>query len=805
MSTDPPDRRCLGALRCLQQCALGFEQAWKRGDQPRLEAYLPDETTLRPAVLLELVEADLALRLEAGESARVEQYLERFPELAKVPDTVLELLGTEYTSRWRREHGIRPAEYLQRFPELQEQVWSQLQSLDVRLGRQETQGPPEPPAATASVPVPHSRAALVRLSQTVQDLGAARSRGEQPGLETLLAAGIVHLRQATLVELIQIDLKNRLATGESVRVETYLGRYPEVSEVPGALLDLLETEYRQRWLREPEIRPAEYLQRFPQQEQVWARLQSLEVHLGEKDRGERPPDGRGSSTDAGTIPEALPTARPLLKATALAVSERPKVPGYEILSELGRGAMGVVYKARQTKLNRVVALKMLLAGGHADEAEMARFRAEARAAARLQHPNIVQIHEVGEHNGVPYLALEYCPGGSLAGHLKGSPLPPGLAARIIQRLARTIHAAHQRGIIHRDLKPLNVLLSWNDEDGAWSDSPSDPPSRPALDRCVFKIADFGLAKKLDASQDRTRTGAILGTPAYMAPEQAVGKSKEAAPTADVYALGAILYELLTGQPPFIAATPWEILLQVLSSEPAPPRRVQPRIPLDLETICLKCLQKEPEQRYPSAKALAQDLHYFLGGEPIDARRRGWIEQLLKGLRRRRAAVALGFVVLLAGVALVLQSIWHADELRTFRNAAEQARREASEARRKAVVAAEPPPAALVKPFLGTWKGVMEQAGQEPLPITMRLTGFRYGKSCGLLKAEGPPDAETHLVGVKVEGKRLTLAALPIRGHGRGLEGLSHLTLIDENTLERIWVDPRTGEPGASGKLERQAP
>src|SRR5262249_46834390 len=202
-------------------------------------------------------------------------------------------------------------------------------------------------------------------------------------------------------------------------------------------------------------------------------LQSLDMRLGEKGAPEPRPAEPRPHDDMITVAEVRPLLSPRLTATA--IIERPKVPGYEILGELGRGAMGVVYKAKQTKLNRVVALKMLLSGGHADEAEMARFRAEARAAARLQHPNIVQIHEVGEHNGVPFLALEYCPGGSLAGRLEGKPLPPRLAAYIVERLARTIHAAHQRGIVHRDLKPLNVLLSWDEEDAATA----EPGARPA--------------------------------------------------------------------------------------------------------------------------------------------------------------------------------------------------------------------------------------------------------------------------------------------------------------------------------------
>jgi serine/threonine protein kinase len=260
----------------------------------------------------------------------------------------------------------------------------------------------------------------------------------------------------------------------------------------------------------------------------------------------------------------------------------PQVPGYEILGELGRGGMGVVYQARQQGLNRLVALKMILAGGHAGAQERTRFQAEAEAVARLQHPNIVQVHEVGEHNGLPFFSLEYCPGGSLAHRLQSTPLPPAEAARLTETRARAIHTAHQAHLIHRDLKPANVLLG----------ADSTP-----------KITDFGLVKKLDEA-GHTASGAVMGTPSYMAPEQAGGKTRNIGPATDIYALGALLYEMLTGRPPFKAATSVETILQVLSEEPVSPARLQPGVPRDLETICLKCLQKEPLRRYASAAALA---------------------------------------------------------------------------------------------------------------------------------------------------------------------------------------------------------
>jgi serine/threonine protein kinase len=286
----------------------------------------------------------------------------------------------------------------------------------------------------------------------------------------------------------------------------------------------------------------------------------------------------------------------------------PVIPGYQILGELGHGGMGVVYQARQVSLDRVVALKMIRSGDLASPQDLARFRGEAEAVARLKHPNIVHIYEVGEREGRPYFSLEYVEGGNLAQKVKGVPQPPRGAAELVEVLARAVHAAHQRGIIHRDLKPANVLLT---PDG------------------VPKITDFGIAKRLDLVEaGQTRTGTIMGTPSYMAPEQAAGKTKEIGPAADVYSLGAILYELLTGRPPFLAET-WEATRElVLTTEPVPPRRLQPKLPSDLQTICLKCLEKEPQRRYASAGALAEDLKRWQQGEPILARpetqtRRTW--------------------------------------------------------------------------------------------------------------------------------------------------------------------------------------
>ncbi len=328
---------------------------------------------------------------------------------------------------------------------------------------------------------------------------------------------------------------------------------------------------------------------------------------------------------------------------------RPEIPGYELLAEIGRGGMGVVYKARHIKLDRPVALKMVLSGGYASENDLIRFRTEGEAVARLRHPHVVQIYEVGEHAGLPYCALEFISGGSLSIHLNGTPVPPTHAAELVETLARAIHAAHQAGIIHRDLKPANILLEGQgirDQGLGTSDSPI-----PNLQSLIPKITDFGLAKKLDSADGPTATGAVMGTPSYMAPEQAGGKGKEVGPAADIYALGAILYELLTGRPPFKAPTPLDTIMQVVSDEPVRPRQLQPRLARDLETICLKCLEKDPRKRYATAADLADDLRRWHDHSPIHARRIGPIGRMLRWCRRHPGIAAVSVAALLILTAL----------------------------------------------------------------------------------------------------------------------------------------------------------
>jgi ABC-type nitrate/sulfonate/bicarbonate transport system substrate-binding protein len=316
----------------------------------------------------------------------------------------------------------------------------------------------------------------------------------------------------------------------------------------------------------------------------------------------------------------------------------PALPGYEILARLGQGGMGVVYKARQLELDRTVAVKMIRPDVEADPEKVRRFRLEAKVFARIQHPNIVQIYEVGEHAGRPFLVLEFIEGGSLADRLDGKPWPTRDAARLVRDLARGIQEAHQREIVHRDLKPSNVLLP--------------------RDTLTPKVTDFGIAKLLDPEARQTQTGQILGTPCYMAPEQA-GEGKLIGPATDVYGLGATLYELLAGKPPFQGDSYASVLDQVKNREPVPPRQLVHSVPRDLETVCLKCLEKDPARRYPSAAALAEDLDRFLTGQSVKARPAGYVDQALRGIRRRPVVslltTALALTVVVLAVVLIAKS------------------------------------------------------------------------------------------------------------------------------------------------------
>lgn len=324
------------------------------------------------------------------------------------------------------------------------------------------------------------------------------------------------------------------------------------------------------------------------------------------------------------------------------VGDLPRIAGYEVESVLGRGGMGLVYRAKHLKLNRTVALKMLLSGAYASPQELARFLRESQAVAALQHPNIVQVHDAGELDGRPYFTMEFVGGGSLAEDLAGAPQSARRSAEMVSTLASAVQLAHKNGIIHRDLKPANILLT---SDG------------------TPKIADFGLAWQADTGPELTMIGARIGTPSYMAPEQAMGKLGSIGPSADIYALGAILYEMLTGRPPFRAETAIETERQVILLDAVRPSRLNANAPRDLETVCLKCLRKDPARRYLSAADLADDLQRYLAGQPVQARPVGWAEVTWRwGCRNRSVAGALLSILLLL-VLIIAGSVWAAAHFR----------------------------------------------------------------------------------------------------------------------------------------------
>ena len=337
-----------------------------------------------------------------------------------------------------------------------------------------------------------------------------------------------------------------------------------------------------------------------------------------------PHPGAGSATTHSS-------SQPLREIPKRTSANWPTIPGYEILDEIGHGGMGVVFKARQVGLNRIVAIKMLLSHGALREDYRRRFNQEARVMALLQHPNIVQVYEIGELEGHPFMVMEYVPGQNLRDRQEGKPWAPRQVAEMVAVLACAVQAAHAHGFIHRDLKPNNILLA---TDG----SP--------------KICDFGVAKCLEGPTDHTQTGQLVGTPCYMAPEQVVGVRGVQGPGVDIYALGVILYELLTGRPPFMADNPVNTLQMVTTQEPVPPRRWQPRTPRDLETICLKCLEKIPSRRYPTAQELAEDLGRFLAGEPIRSRPVSLVERCWRWCRLHPSVAALIAVAVLAVIVVM---------------------------------------------------------------------------------------------------------------------------------------------------------
>ncbi len=348
---------------------------------------------------------------------------------------------------------------------------------------------------------------------------------------------------------------------------------------------------------------------------------------------------RGNTLEFSLHSDVNDTERTLPPGAEQPEKIRPKVAGYEILGVLGEGGMGIVFKAKQDRLGRFVALKMIRAGAGARPQDLIRFEAEAQAVAAIEHPNIVRIFEIGEHGGMPFCSLEYLSGGSLAKKIGGKPQPPADAAHIVATLASAMEVAHKRGIVHRDLKPANVLIA---HDG------------------TLKVTDFGLVKRLEDDSSQTRTGAILGTPSYMSPEQANGQTHQIGPPADQYALGAILYELLTGRPPFQGTSVLDTLEQVRKKEPVPPSQLQTKIPRDLETICLKAVEKDPARRYADVAAMAEDLRRYQVGEPIVARPISRTERLWRLCVRNKAlasaSAAAALILLVAAVGGSAQAV-----------------------------------------------------------------------------------------------------------------------------------------------------
>jgi tetratricopeptide (TPR) repeat protein len=530
-----------------------------------------------------------------------------------------------------------------------------------------------------------------RGSDSEETLAGSHRRRVDP--RSYLARG-EEVSESELRELLCADQVDRWRAGQRVPAEAYLSLHSTLQGTANeSAFELVYGEFLLRESLGESPAPEEFYWRFPQFADRFQRQLDLHRALATDNQ----------ATEMGAL------SKPAEGAWGGTCG--PELPGYRILGELGRGGMGVVYKACQESLNRLVALKVIHASVYSDPEAAARFRAEAEAAARFQHPNIVQVYEIGEWEGMGYLALEYAAGGSLDKKLAGTPREPLEAARLLENLARVVHYAHQRGIVHRDLKPANVVLT---EDG------------------VPKITDFGLAKLLEHEGGLTHTGAILGTPSYMAPEQVRSDTHAITPATDVYALGTILYETLTGRPPFKGATPISTMEQVSNQEPLPPGRFQRHTSRDLETICLKCLEKHPRQRYTSALALAEDLRRFLDGRPIAAQPASLWRRAGKWARRN-PSMATALSCLALTVALVLGgAIYYNARLRAALGSADDNARTALEQRNLALTA--------LKQLV---YDLQENLGETPLTRALRRSQLQTAISCLdaiALRAEAsPPD------------------------------------------------------------------
>lgn len=448
---------------------------------------------------------------------------------------------------------------------------------------------------------------------------------------------------ASLRQALQ-ELERRHGLGESNLCESILAKCPELSQTREAVLELIYLEFV---LSEEANRPisAEALQlRFPEYQADLQKILSID-HVF-RDQADTPSPADSTIGSQLKIGQATRNDRKL---------QFDQLGDYELLEVIGQGGMGVVYRARQQRLNRFVAVKTIDVLSSLNPATVARFHNEAELVAKLQHPNIVQIYEVASIQGVPYFSMELVSGGTLAQATHDRPFVPVTAAKIVETLARAVHYAHTKSVVHRDLKPANILLSPSDRSQAIEVPVMTQlamlDSQPLSTRCEPKIADFGLAKFLEGALDRTATGAMIGTPSYMAPEQIDPALGAIGPACDIYSLGAILYNAMTGSPPFNAATVIETIQQVRTSEVIPPSRLQAKIPRDLENICLKCLRKDQSKRYQTANELADDLQRFLTGQPILARPAGLVERNWKWARRHPSLTAFLAAVFLAAIGM----------------------------------------------------------------------------------------------------------------------------------------------------------
>ena len=454
--------------------------------------------------------------------------------------------------------------------------------------------------------------------------GSDGAHGDE-SVQTSLLARAADLSPEQLVQLLIVDQQRQWQKGDRVHVEVFFQQYPWLKSCRDCAVDLVYGEFLLEAEADGPPNVGQYLERFPEFREELQQQFDVEGCLGEsKARNSRDTtllQCSAARQGAGAQPHEQPQGE----------RQSRTFGDYDLLDVIATGGMGVVYKARQRRLNRLVALKMIRSGQFAEPEQVERFYTEAQAAANLQHPHIVAIHEVGEQAGQHFYSMDFVEGETLAEMIREHSLPPQRAAKYVKTIAATMQYAHDHGVLHRDLKPANVLVNEADEP---------------------LIADFGLAKQLDDQSHLTIEGRVMGTPSYMPPEQASGHIQDVGPTSDVYSIGAVLYELLTGRPPFQTANRFDTIQQVLRVEPVSPRLLNPSVPRDLETICLKCLQKDRARRYPTARELADDLDRFLADKPIAARPVGRSERLWRWCHRNpHLATAVG----LAAICLLVPS------------------------------------------------------------------------------------------------------------------------------------------------------